>query len=55
MLELAAFIGVRVRPTERDALLAMAAREQMTISEKIRDLITREALRDIVQKEPAGV
>jgi hypothetical protein len=55
-LNFPAFIGEYVRPDERDALLTMAERDQMTISQKIRELIMQEAQRDLRKgKEPAGV
>jgi hypothetical protein len=50
-LNFPAFIGGYVRPSERDALLDMATRDQMTISEKIRELIRREAQRSLVHEQ----
>jgi hypothetical protein len=46
-MEFSEFIGIRVRPTDREALEELASRERMTLSEVIRHLILREARRDL--------
>jgi hypothetical protein len=55
VVEFPAFIGFRVRPEERQALEVLAQRDQRSLSETIRQLILREACRDMVEpKECSG-
>jgi hypothetical protein len=51
--EYAGFIGLRVRPSERQALETLAEQAHTSLSELIRRMITKEAVRTLAEASHA--